>query len=229
MLVDEEAPANYSLRAGADDQGFHFLSRGECVVLRTRDRDRLLDGLARHLGGHRPPPAGTVRTASVAVVLAGGTAVLLPDIGADLPRVERRLRHLGAAIVDAPWVDIDPAAGQLVVPEPHLRLDRSGVDGLRQLLPAGPTEAVVAPGPYPLAAWFFAGAGADGPLGRAEAVHRAFASLPVVSGSPRREDLVPLLGRLFSTVLSACVAARDPAAVIAAVRSAGNASGAMGG
>jgi len=157
----------------SQSKGFHFLYRGITPVVRTRDAHRLLEGLFAHLSGHAHDQRDTHLRIDALALVHGDTAVLAPaDMQTVMPLLERRLNANGLRLVDRPWVAIDPATGELVVPEPTLDIDRSALDGLDELVPP-PRRAdpPVAPGRYRIVGWGFGRGETDaGPLSTASAV-----------------------------------------------------------
>ena len=76
-----EAPTN--TRA----TGFHLLQHGKDVVLRTRDLERLIQGLVGHLDSNRRVVDGVLQTRAVALVGERGAARSHPrSCASTLPR-----------------------------------------------------------------------------------------------------------------------------------------------
>jgi hypothetical protein len=113
-----------------------------------------------------------------------GVAVVAPDtVRGSLETIERRLNSKGLRVVDMPWAEVDPATGELVVPEPLVALSEDSLSAIGDLVP-GPRreEKTIAPGRYPLAGWGFMMNEGSPPLTRSTAVFWA-SSLLVGFGS----------------------------------------------
>lgn len=133
----------------------HLLVRGGEVLVRSRDRARVLRALLWHLEedlGRSDPPEGCARTRATAVV-AGGRALLLPPGLHLLAGLQPRLARHGIAPADVPhpWVDLDTA--ELVVAPPALPHDPAALTGGDPPPPSPGEAAPVGPGRYPLAGW----------------------------------------------------------------------------
>ena len=145
---------NYSVWFSDDRRSFHRLQWGGCTVVRTRDGERFGRALALHLGGHGTPSAGLLRSDGL-VAIHDGRATILPGfLRQSVDRFERLLREGGVILHDAPWVDLDPFSGEIVIEPPRLPPARFDdiVERLPRILRPDP---VVDPGRYPLAAWYF--------------------------------------------------------------------------
>ncbi|MGH9177319.1 MAG: hypothetical protein ACRD0N_02025 [Acidimicrobiales bacterium] len=169
LVPDVEAPDNFTLLVGqrgdgeasrpargrAVGGGFHFLYRSSASMVRTRDPHRLARALLHHLDGFRPDAGAGLLQLSVSVLVGEAGAVLAPaSLRGWLEVVERRLNARGLIVADLPWVAVDADRGEVVVPEPDLRVDWSAFDDLEEVV-ATPrrTEAVVQPGRYPIVGW----------------------------------------------------------------------------
>ncbi|MGH8979385.1 MAG: hypothetical protein ACRDV7_15000, partial [Acidimicrobiia bacterium] len=121
-----EPPANFSVRLAGPVQhrrgaGFHMLYRGCGLVLRTRDPRRLVGGLFHHLDAFRPEyGAGCYAIRGVALVGDGRALIAPVALRSSMARVERRLNLRGLRFVDTPWVLLDVARAEIVVPDPGL-------------------------------------------------------------------------------------------------------------
>ncbi len=178
-------------------KGFHLLYRGVTAVVRTRDLRRLVDGLLGYLSAAVERPDDDTLRLDVLALVHDGAAVLAPaSIRPLLPSIERRLNAKGLRVVDRPWSCLDVTTGELVVPEPHLSVERSALEELGR----GSRDAAVAPGRYPVVGWAFgAGQEAQGPMSRALAL--TFAGARLLDGPPldpqaALDRLAAVLGRL---------------------------------
>ncbi len=157
---DRDANHNYSVWFSGDRRVFHRLQWGGCTVVRTRDPSRFGRALALHLSGHGAPSPGLVRTEGVVAAHDGRATVLPGSLRQSIPTFERPLRQAGVILHDAPWVDLDPHAGEVVLEPPRLaavRLD----EVVARLPPAARPDPVAEPGRYPLAGWYFTSTGLD--------------------------------------------------------------------
>jgi hypothetical protein len=219
-----EAPANYSVQLGdtsGASAGFHFLYRSSSSVVRTRDARRVVRALVTYLSSHRLDDVGhwdpdLIRLHAVTLV-TGEVALLAPAILRLWPElIERRLNARGMRFADTPWALLDPARGEVIVPEPSLEVDWSALDGL-DALTAGRDrpDPSVPPGRYPIAGWAFRVKPEQaGRLSRAQAVMQA---LQMTIGSLERgaqralDDLVSIVRR----VEPAGIAWKEPGDLVA--------------
>ncbi|MGH3371756.1 MAG: hypothetical protein ACRDPR_17320, partial [Nocardioidaceae bacterium] len=85
-----------------------------------------------------------------------GRAIVLPgSLRQGIPTFERPLRQAGVILDDAPWVDVDPHAGEVVLEPPRLAAARFD-EVVSRLPPAPRPDPPAEPGRYPLAGWYFA-------------------------------------------------------------------------
>jgi hypothetical protein len=169
-----DPPANFSVRFAGPLQhrrgaGFHMLYRGCGLVLRTRDPRRLLGGLFRHLDAFRPEYGADWYAIRSVALVGDGRALIAPfALRSWMPRIERRLNIRGLRFVDMPWVLLDTARVEIVVPDLGLDVDWSALEGLEAAAPASRPDPAVPAGRYALTGWTFLGDGE--PLSRARAV-----------------------------------------------------------
>jgi hypothetical protein len=206
---------NYTLSLAAAADRFHQLTWAGCSVVRTLDPSRLLVALARHLGNHGAPAVGVLRLDAPAVVRDGVAHMLPSRLAPALPRYEAHLRTRGFTVVDGPWSDVDPSAGELVVTSPA---SLSGLlDGLVDLAPpVRRPDASVADGRYPIADWTFVTFGpADGGPTRAEAVAHVLAKPVPGLGVRAWPGLARDLGELFNSTPARWAPTDSPASFAA--------------
>lgn len=210
---DRVANHNYSVWFSNDRRSFHRLQWGGCTVVRTRDPERFRRAIALHLGGHGAPASRLLRADGILAVHDGRATVLPDSMRQSLPKFERPLREGGVLLHDAPWVDIDPNTGEVLVEPPRLPPARFDdlVDGLPQ--PAR-LEPVVDPGRYPLAAWYFP-AWAEEPMSKPDAVVMVLNGLrwPVSD-----EDQLRALAAVFEHTLFGPLPWRTPRELLDQVR-----------
>ena len=142
-------------------------------MLRTRDIERLIQGLISHLDSNRHVDDGMLRAQAVALVGERGALVAPAILRQYLAQVERRLNVRGVRIADPPWVSIDWQERVVVVPKPELDIDWSAMDGVRDLAPGAPTDPAVPPGRYPMTGWAFLTAEPGSPPSRGQAISMA--------------------------------------------------------
>lgn len=181
MRTSHEANHNYSIWLSHDPKMFQRLQWGGCTAVRTRDPNRFGRALALHLSGHGAPPKGLVRVDGLVVVHDRQATVLPPSLRGQIPTYDRPLRQAGVILHDAPWVDVDPHTGEVVLEPPALAL--SAFQEVADRLPrATRPDPVSEPGRYQVTNWFLAAPGST-PISVADAVTAVLGSLswPVTS------------------------------------------------
>jgi Coenzyme PQQ synthesis protein D (PqqD) len=134
----------------------NLLLVGDQTVLRSRSPRRVVRALAAYLSmlvadqeGTLAPP-GTYAVSAMAA-LVGTDAVLLPR---HIPTAAvSRLARAGFRMVDLPVAILDPASGELVVPQGLVEIDEEAFDLVPETDLGGTEGAWVPPGRYPLRAW----------------------------------------------------------------------------
>ncbi len=152
--TDRDANHNYTVWFSGDRRVFQRLQWGGCTVVRTRDPNRFGRALALHLSGHGAPSRGLVRTEGVVAVHDGRATVLPASLRQSVPTFEGPLRRAGVVLHDAPWVDVDPHTGEVVLEPPRLAAARFD-EVVARLPPAPGPDPIAEPGRYPLAGWYF--------------------------------------------------------------------------
>jgi hypothetical protein len=161
-VVDTEAPPNFSALMADDSdrhrhvRAFNLLYRASDPLVRTRAPGRVLRTLLQHLSDFATTDSATVRLAATGFV-AGGRAVVAPHgIGSEMAHIETRLNAAGVRVIDALVLHLDPASGELVVPEPALTIDHDALADYERANPAPRREPEsVRAGRYPIAVWAF--------------------------------------------------------------------------
>lgn len=204
LRTDREPNHNYSVWLSDDRRLFHRLQWGGCTVVRTRDPHRLARALAAHFGGHGPPPAGLLRTDGVMACHGSRATVLPPSLRQSIAKYERPLRDAGVVLSDAPWVDLDPRTGDVVLQPPPPWAARFGpvVD---RLPPPDRPQPMVEPGRYALAGWFFDSIGFDEePMSITDAVATVLSGLrSPLTGDDQAAAVAEMFGRMaFGRMLS---------------------------
>jgi hypothetical protein len=202
-----KAPPNYSVRIGGSDaegrggRDLHLLYKSSTKAVRSRVPSRVLRGLVTYLASHTfTCPLDRLRTSAVAL-LADGDAVLAPPfLLRSLDVLQPRLERAGLRFVDAPFVQIDPAAAEVVVEPSALDVDDSILQALDGRFASSDREPpAVEPGRYPLRGWAVrVDRGLVGPvspgLGLARAAHH------VALDGREVQDLLDTLGDLFGRI-----------------------------
>jgi hypothetical protein len=158
--ADEALPQGFGVRPAGEDSSFHWLYWGRCPVARTRDAHRLVGALEHHLSAATSSGDWLVLRLSAGITTSG-EALLLPAVGADIARVDHRLRDAGVTLVDAPFSVVDPGARELVVEPPRIVAREEPRRELVEALGTRKRELVVVPGRYALAQWAIGGAKRD--------------------------------------------------------------------
>jgi hypothetical protein len=209
---DPPAPPYYSIKLNAPTRRsktpMHYVYLGPRPVVGTRDVARLLDGLATHLGQHFDKARTDAYMCSAVPVLTPAGILLVPgDLNLMSKVVDRVLRPAGYEIAEVPFVYLDPAAGEVEIPQPPLglRLD----DDTRAALPASAAEARLGPGRYKIDRWLMPVSADDaGPLRHAKAVLYGTRSIrapfprgaqAAVDDVARLTDDVPVTGVAWSS------------------------------
>jgi hypothetical protein len=172
-----DAPPNYSLRLETREPGrkgparAYALYRSQCLLLRTRKRERVLRALVRCLSGHVGSLDGLVRVRQLAVVGSSGAVILPHELHWRLEAQEALLGANAMWLADPPFIDIDAATGELVFAPPTIDFDAAA-------LGAG-SDRPVPYGRYPIREWAILGRGEDETV----TAHAALAAvMPMVGG-----------------------------------------------
>jgi hypothetical protein len=218
-VEEPAAPANYSIQVAdstAGDrspQGYHFLFRNIQTVVRSRDVGRVVTGLFSYLSGHFDRADDYLQVDALVVIFDGSALIVPADVRHHLPMIERRLHREGFRVVDAPFVLIDPAGPDVVVPRPAVGVDWSVLDQWSTAHLSGRhRDPAVPAGPYPLKGWAF-GLGPVGELSPARAVTHAGAALlnPHELGTQRALDM---LAELVTSVTTMRLWAGEPEGLV---------------
>ena len=181
VLEGVEAPPNYSVVLAHPDgargplRGLHLLYRSSRLVLRTRDPERLVHGLAAWLSSHLDEHEH-LRIWSAAAVHEGRALLVPGHVMTWLKVIQPRLNRLGVQLVDEPFALVDPATAELVVPEPVITVDAAALSAYGPASRGGEPPRVV-PGRYPLREWLVWDSDTSGPLTGPRAVVAAWTAL----------------------------------------------------
>jgi hypothetical protein len=124
-----DAPPNYSIRLETREPGRkapahgYVLYRSQCLLLRTRRRERVLRALMTSLSGHVEPLDGLLRVRQLAVIGRSGAVILPNELFWRLEALEPRLGEHGVRLVEPPFVDIDAGTGDLILAPPTMDVD----------------------------------------------------------------------------------------------------------
>lgn len=177
MVGGVDAPPNYSLRLETPEPGrkgparAYALYRSQCLLLRTRKRERVLRALVRCLSGHVGSLDGLVRVRQLAVVGSSGAVILPHELHWRLEALEPRLGAHGMWLADPPFIDIDAATGELILAPSMIDVDAAA-------LGAG-SDRPGRYGRYPIREWAILGRDEDETV----TAHAALAAvMPMVDG-----------------------------------------------
>lgn len=170
-VEDSRAPDNYSVILQDSlnrTREFNLLLQGQRYLVRSRTRARVLRGLLNHLSAELNYPEQPLLGLRTSAVVQNGRAIVLPALVSNwINAVQPRLNRLGIQIVDLPWLLIDPASAEMVVPEPLVGYDHGVLDELDGADRLGSELPPVLPGRYPLQAWVVPTGDVEGPLSSA--------------------------------------------------------------
>jgi len=206
-VVDIEAPANFSaLMAGDSDpdgqvRAFNLLYRASDPLVRTRAPGRVLRTLLQHLSDFETTDATTLRVAATGFVVNGRVVVAPDGIAAEMANIETRLNAAGVQVIDAPLLYLDPASGEVVIPEPALTVDHDALADYERAHPAPRREPEPVPtGRYPIAVWAFTvGPDQDTALRPAQAVAGAAQQVVNADGFGAQRVLDVMAGVIATT------------------------------
>ena len=158
-VEDHLAPTNYSLAlfppAAGPVREFNRLVGDDQQLVRSRSSGRALRGLLAHLSAQLgSPDPSLIRLRAVPALRDGQGLLLPPGTTRWLPELQPRLARLGIQLADMPWTLVDPAACELVVPEPAIDHDASVLGEFDADVRPGSELPAVPPGRYPLQAWY---------------------------------------------------------------------------
>ena len=206
-LVDQEGNLNYILSLASEPNRFHHLRWGGCTAVRSLDAGRVLTGLARHLVGHAPAPAGSIVVDAVASVRNGEAWLLPSTLRHDLTRHIRPLRRAGFELADTPGATIDLVSGELVVgSDPPLEQLLMELSSLAPDAPAA--DPGVAAGRYRLAGVAFASGEDNGEVPAVDATVQLLADLAV--SATRWTSLIGALHDLLEGIERPVILADTP-------------------
>jgi hypothetical protein len=152
------APPNYSVRLENRDAGHpgpvraYVLYRSQCLLLRTRTRNRLMRALVRSLESHLGVRHELVRLRQLAVVGPTEALILPHELFWRLEAMEPRLHAHGMWLVDPPFVDIDVSSRTLVLAQPTVDEDDRAIAAGPDPHPSRGRVGPV-PGRYPIREW----------------------------------------------------------------------------
>lgn len=157
-MEDPDAPANYSLQLlpaaapGAPAQPLHRLFENSREVVRDRSADRVVGALLSALGGFARPDGAHLQVWATALAGADGAVLVPVEWRQRLPDLQHGLRRAGWRVLDAPFVSLDLASGDVLVAEPALTVDVRALQDLVESVPGRRTGSAL-PGPWRLRGW----------------------------------------------------------------------------
>ena len=157
-VADRRVPDNYSLALhDADDTGrreLHLLVRGGQSLVRSRSVERVLRGLLAYLDADLHATDPSLVHVHLGAVVRGGRAYFAPgEVITQREHAQPRLHRAGFQVPDVPFLLLDPATNELVIPEPQVVYDREALAGLDADARLGRELACVTPGRYPVQGW----------------------------------------------------------------------------
>jgi hypothetical protein len=156
-----------------------------------------------------------LRADGVVAVHGGRATVLPPSFRRQIPKYERPLREADVVLHDAPWVDFDPVAGEVVVEPPW----PAGIDLdalATELPPTRRPDPVPGAGRYELASWYFVSmAGLEAPMSTADALTTVLSGL----GTPLTEaGQAAAVANMFERTTFGRLWFRTPSQLISQIR-----------
>jgi hypothetical protein len=185
-------------------RGLHLLYRSSQIVVRSLDAKRVWRALLSFLSSHADlDNPGQLHCRMIGLV-RDGRAVLVParlraysDVGA----VERALARARLQVTDTPFCTIDPANGELFVPEPAFGVNWNVLDRVEADRDKSP--GAVPPGRYQILGWIFHQPPGSAPeVSRAAGLVMAIQSL-IAPSSPGTQ----ILNALAASIATGSVAA----------------------
>lgn len=147
----------YSLRLGTGTSGLRPLQelyQGNCRVARARSPSRVVAALTTGLSDLADDGLARRPRVSVLGIVREGRALLLPArLRADLAGAEPQLAAIGAAVIDALQVGLEPGTGAVIVPDLHIEVDQDVLVPLTRTTTRTREDPVAPAGRYPVSAW----------------------------------------------------------------------------
>jgi thiol-disulfide isomerase/thioredoxin len=153
-----EAPDNFSVvlsdQTKPGSRSLNLLLSGNATVVRSRSARRVITGLANYLSTIGEEPTDELLRVDCVGAIVGDEALLLPSVVRTwLEQLQPKLTRQGIRLVDTPFATIDPAAAELVVPEPLIVPDARVLAELPEPSLGRSELPGVEAGRYPLRAW----------------------------------------------------------------------------
>ena len=183
-VQDRRTPDNYSIAlhpaATGGNRKLNLLVQGGSQLVRSRSAARALAALLTCLSADTTPPDEHLLALDSSAAVVDGAALLLPPGMVHWAKeLQTKLARRGIVLVDAPFVTIDPEAGELVVPTPSVPHDREVLTEIDHGARLGPELPYVQPGRYPITAWYLNRSPDEiGPLSPARGVASAYRLVP---------------------------------------------------
>ena len=155
-VQDRRVPDNFSVAlypgAGGGSRRLNLLVRDGRQLVRSRSAARALAALLTYVSADTTPPDEDLLPLNASAALLDGTALLLPPGLVNWNKqIQTTLARRGIVLVDAPYVTIDLASAELVVPTPSVPHDPEVLAELDRGARLGPELPYVRPGRYPIA------------------------------------------------------------------------------
>lgn len=180
-VQDHRTPDNFSIalypEAGRGSRRLNLLVRDGRQLVRSRSAARALAALLTYMSADTSPPDEDLLPLNASAALVEGKALLLPaGLVNWTKQIQTTLARRGIVLVDAPYVTIDVASAELVVPTPSVPHDPEVLAELDRGARLGPELPYVQPGRYPLTTWYLNRSPDEiGPLAPALGVATAYA------------------------------------------------------
>lgn len=203
-----EPQPNFSVRFEdeVDEAGvrrFNILYRSDCQVIRSRHRSRVISTLRAALARHAGEGAGLAMLRQVALVGPDGATLAPPDLLPRIEEIEDRLAEREVRVLGSGLVHLDPATGELVIPQPELPIeDEAWIE-----------EAAAQPGTrFPVAGWTIIRREGEG-LRRMDVLAALMPSLES-EGDPSTRTSMRAVAKALSSASVGAIWSRDPEEIL---------------
>ena len=127
-MHDRRAPDNFSVAlypgTGGGSRRLNLLVRDGRQLVRSRSAARALAALLTYVAADTTPPDEDLLPLNASAALLDGQALLLPPGLVNWSKqIQTTLARRGIVLVDAPYVTIDLASAELVLPTPSVPHD----------------------------------------------------------------------------------------------------------
>ncbi|HEX6208554.1 MAG TPA: hypothetical protein VF058_09400 [Actinomycetota bacterium] len=134
FLVEGPDPEpNFSVRFEDASDGirpFQILYRGDCQVVRTTHRSRVIRALRSSIARFAGEGSSLFRLRQVVLASQAGAILIPPDLLPRVEAIEADLRERGIEVLDPAFALLDPATGEVVIPERAIPLGEDALGAL---------------------------------------------------------------------------------------------------